>query len=74
MLKVNLADAFATFDDYWNPKIAGAINDSFVKLVKLRGAFDWHHHEREDELFTSCRVNFAWGFGRATSRLPPENL
>jgi mannose-6-phosphate isomerase-like protein (cupin superfamily) len=49
--KVNLSEAFAGFDDCWSPKIAGDINDSQVKLVKLSGAFDWHHHDLEDELF-----------------------
>lgn len=49
--KVNLADAFATFHDHWNPRVAGDINDFQVKLVKLDGKFDWHHHEHEDELF-----------------------
>ena len=49
--KVNLAAAFATFDDHWNPRVAGDINDFQVKLVKLAGKFDWHHHEHEDELF-----------------------
>lgn len=49
--KVNLEQAFATFHDAWNPKITGAVNDAQVKLVKLRGAFHWHHHEDEDELF-----------------------
>ena len=49
--KVNLAEAFATFDDHWTPRVAGDINDFQVKLVKLAGKFDWHHHEVEDELF-----------------------
>ncbi len=49
--KVNLADAFATFSDHWNPRVAGEVNDSLVKLVKFSGQFDWHHHEVEDELF-----------------------
>lgn len=49
--KINLAAAFAAFDDSWNPRIAGAVNDSLVKVVKLSGAFDWHHHETEDEMF-----------------------
>jgi mannose-6-phosphate isomerase-like protein (cupin superfamily) len=51
MHKVNLAEAFASFSDPWNPRIAGDINSFQVKLVKLAGAFDWHHHEVEDELF-----------------------
>lgn len=49
--KVNLADKFGLFQDYWSPKIVGALNDSHVKLVKLKGEFTWHHHEDEDELF-----------------------
>jgi len=49
--KVNLAEAFSTFSDFWNPRIAGQINNFQLKVVKLNGAFDWHHHEVEDELF-----------------------
>ena len=51
MHKVNLSEAFSRFHEHWSPKIAGEINDAQVKLVKLAGVFDWHHHEVEDELF-----------------------
>ena len=51
MEKVNLTEKFSKFSDYWSPKIAGELNDSYVKLVKLKGEFVWHHHEQEDELF-----------------------
>ena len=51
MHTVNLADKFAHFNDHWNPRIAGELNGQQVKLVKLLGAFDWHHHDNEDELF-----------------------
>lgn len=51
MEKVNLAQKLASFSDYYSPKIAGEVNDSYVKLVKLKGEFVWHHHEKEDELF-----------------------
>lgn len=51
MDKVNLAQKFSMFNDYWSPKIVGEINDSHVKLVKVKGEFVWHHHETEDELF-----------------------
>jgi mannose-6-phosphate isomerase-like protein (cupin superfamily) len=51
MHKVNLAQKFSTFSDYYSPKIAGEVNDSYVKLAKLKGEFVWHHHEAEDELF-----------------------
>jgi mannose-6-phosphate isomerase-like protein (cupin superfamily) len=49
--KVNLSQKFSVFSDYWSPRIAGEVNDSYVKLVKLQGEFVWHHHEIEDELF-----------------------
>ena len=51
MEKINLAEKFAQFADYWSPKVAGDINDFQVKLVKLKGEFVWHHHDVEDELF-----------------------
>src|SRR6266581_1156825 len=37
MEKVNLSQKFSLLSDYWSPKIAGEINDSHVKLVKLKG-------------------------------------
>lgn len=51
MQKINLAEAFGRFHDHWSPKVAGELNDSAVKLVKVSGKFHWHHHEDEDELF-----------------------
>ena len=51
MEKVNLAQKFARFDEYWSPKLVGELNDFHVKLAKLKGEFVWHHHEHEDELF-----------------------
>ncbi|HVG19462.1 MAG TPA: cupin domain-containing protein [Blastocatellia bacterium] len=51
MKKVNIAEKLGLFNDLWSPKIAGELNDSHVKLCKLKGEFVWHHHEAEDELF-----------------------
>lgn len=51
MEKVNLADAFASFDDQWAPRLAGELNGQAVKLAKVEGEFVWHHHEGADELF-----------------------
>jgi len=48
---VNLNDKFALVREPWSPKIVGELNDSYVKVVKLKGEFVWHHHEHEDELF-----------------------
>lgn len=48
---VNLAEKFTRFSEQWKPKIAGEINDTYVKLVKFTGEFVWHHHQQEDEMF-----------------------
>ena len=58
MEKVNLANKFSLFEDHWSPKIAGEINDSYLKLVKFKGEFVWHHHEAEDELFLVVKGRF----------------
>lgn len=51
MQSVNLREKFAKFQDYWNPRVIGELNDFHVKAVKLKGEFVWHHHDHEDELF-----------------------
>ncbi len=51
MEKVNLAQKLSLFSDYYSPKVVGELNDSQVKLVKVKGEFVWHHHDVEDELF-----------------------
>jgi mannose-6-phosphate isomerase-like protein (cupin superfamily) len=53
--KVNVAKKFDQFHDYWSPKIAAELNDSYIKLAKFKGEFVWHHHEREHELFFVTR-------------------
>ncbi len=51
MAVVNIAEKLARIEGYWSPRIAAQVNDTHVKLVKLQGLFEWHHHEAEDELF-----------------------
>lgn len=52
---VNLALKFSLFQEYWQPKIVGELNESYVKLAKLKGDFVWHRHDVEDELFLVVR-------------------
>jgi mannose-6-phosphate isomerase-like protein (cupin superfamily) len=51
MEKVNIKEKFGLFEDRWSPKVIGQVNDAYVKAVKLKGEFVWHHHDEEDELF-----------------------
>jgi len=49
--KINLADKLSQFDEHWSPRIVAELNGQHVKLAKVKGEFEWHHHEDEDELF-----------------------
>ncbi len=49
--KVNLAEKFALFSEYWTPKIIAELNDYQIKIVKVEGDFVWHDHSDTDELF-----------------------
>ena len=37
--------------ELWSPRVVGELDDSYVKVAKVRGTFGWHNHEHEDELF-----------------------
>lgn len=49
--KVNLEEKLGKFSEHWTPKIVGELNGQHVKVVKLKGSFVWHQHEKEDEFF-----------------------
>jgi mannose-6-phosphate isomerase-like protein (cupin superfamily) len=52
---VNISQKFDLFSEHWKPRIVGELNDSHVKLAKLKGEFIWHQHENEDEMFLVIR-------------------
>lgn len=58
MEKINLLQKFDLFSDHWHPRIVGELNGQHVKLAKFAGAFIWHHHEHEDELFYVVKGSF----------------
>ena len=62
MEKVNLAEKFSLFSDYFNPKVVGELNGQQVKLVKFSEPFVWHHHDHEDELFYVVKGKFDMEF------------
>jgi mannose-6-phosphate isomerase-like protein (cupin superfamily) len=51
MHTVNFAEKFATFKEYWTPKIIGELNGQYLKIAKFKGEFIWHSHKNEDEFF-----------------------
>jgi len=56
--KISPTEKFSQFSEQWSPKIVGEVNDAYIKLVKFKGEFVWHHHEREDELFLVVKGSF----------------
>jgi mannose-6-phosphate isomerase-like protein (cupin superfamily) len=65
--KINLAEKFSMFDEYWSPKIVAELNGQQIKLARLKGEFVWHQHENEDEMFMVIE-------GILTIKLPGEDL
>ena len=57
--KINLKGKFQLFSDYWHPRIIGQVNDTHIKLARLKGRFEWHHHDTEDEMFLVIQGNLA---------------
>lgn len=51
MDKVNLAEKLAKITTPWSPTVVAELNGQYVKLAKFEGAYVWHKHEVEDELF-----------------------
>jgi mannose-6-phosphate isomerase-like protein (cupin superfamily) len=48
---VNLADALATFDDVYSPRIVARMNDYDVRIAHAKGEHVWHVHADTDEFF-----------------------
>jgi len=72
--KVHLPDAFGQLHEPWRPRVVAALNGQEVKLARLKGAFVWHHHADEDELFLVWRGRFRMEFRDRTVDLGPGDL
>ena len=62
MQPINLVACLRQFSEHWSPRIIASLNDQEVKLAKFQGAFDWHAHENEDELFLVLQGEFTMEF------------
>jgi mannose-6-phosphate isomerase-like protein (cupin superfamily) len=51
MSVVRLTTAAAELAEYWSPRVVGEVDDSYVKVAKVKGTLAWHTHEHEDEMF-----------------------
>ncbi len=66
---IDLGQKLGLFSDPWNPRIIAELNGQHVKLAKLDGAFDWHRHTDEDELFLVLRGNLRIEFEQGAVEL-----
>ncbi len=48
---VSPKDIAASLAEHWSPRVVAAVDDSYVKVAKVKGTLAWHSHEHEDELF-----------------------
>jgi mannose-6-phosphate isomerase-like protein (cupin superfamily) len=48
---VDLAQALASFEALWSPRIVARVNDYDVRIAKVAGDHVWHVHEATDEFF-----------------------
>jgi mannose-6-phosphate isomerase-like protein (cupin superfamily) len=48
---VSPRSAAASLTEYWSPRVIAELDDSYVKVAKVKGTFAWHAHDQEDELF-----------------------
>jgi mannose-6-phosphate isomerase-like protein (cupin superfamily) len=71
---VNLEQAFRSFAEHWSPRVAAEVNETCVKLVKLKGEFVWHRHDEEDELFLVVNGSLVIRFRSGEIRLGPGEL
>ena len=69
MEKVNLREKLSRFQTHWDPKIVGELNGQYIKLVKFKGDFTWHAHDREDEMFLVLDGRFEMRFRDRTLAL-----
>jgi mannose-6-phosphate isomerase-like protein (cupin superfamily) len=71
MNKVNLSQKLSLINDHWNPRIIGELNGQYLKLVKFKGPFTWHHHETEDEMFLVVKGRFRMEFRESNDANAP---
>ncbi len=61
-MPTNLDAVFAAIHETWSPVVIAELNGQQVKAVRLLGAFHWHQHKGEAEMFLVHRGRFRMEF------------
>ena len=49
---MNILEKFKNVPNYFSPKVIGEVNDTYIKIAKIKGEkVPWHAHDNEDEMF-----------------------
>lgn len=60
--KLNIRNVFSQINEHWSPHIAANVNGQDVRLAKIDGAFEWHHHDGVEEAFFVIKGGFTMRF------------
>jgi mannose-6-phosphate isomerase-like protein (cupin superfamily) len=63
MGKVDIEEKLNLIKDYWKPIIVGELNNQQVRLVKIKGEFVMHKHDKEDEFFLVIKGRLKMDYG-----------
>lgn len=47
---INLKQKSKQITEHWSPRVVAEVDESYVKIAKVKGEFTWHDHQ-EDEFF-----------------------
>lgn len=48
---VSPARVVESLGDFWSPRVVAELDESYIKVAKVKGSLTWHSHDNEDELF-----------------------
>jgi len=51
MSKIVIDQLIGFTQEKWEPRDVAFVNDTALRICKVDGAYEWHTHQNEDELF-----------------------
>ena len=66
---VSLKSGADSLTELWSPRVVTELEDSYVKVAKVKGSLTWHSHDEEDELFVVLKGRLRIEMERGTVEL-----
>ena len=67
MNAINLEEKLSTFSQHYQPRTVAQFNGDDVMVVKVKGPFTWHKHDKTDDFFLVLK-------GRITIQMREGNV